>query len=58
MKIKALIRECYNFNFPNYSIILNIQINFIGKSNNRIFLQIEIVDHLKDKVLKLLKEYN
>ena len=31
---------------------------FLSKSNNRIFLQIEIVDHLKDKVLNLLKEYN
>ena len=26
--------------------------------NNKIFLQIEIVDHLKDKVLKLLKNYS
>ena len=33
-------------------------INFFTKSNNKIFLQIEIVDHLKDKVLKLLKIYN
>ena len=31
---------------------------FLTKSNNKIFLQIEIVDHLKDKVLKLLKNYN
>lgn len=33
-------------------------INFLTKSNNKIFLQIEIVDHLKNKVLKLLKNYN
>ena len=32
-------------------------INFFTKSNNKIFLQIEIVDHLKDKVLKLLILY-
>ena len=33
-------------------------INFLTKSNNKIFLQIEIVDHLKNKVLKLLKNYS
>ena len=33
-------------------------VNFLNKSNNKIFLQIEIVDHLKDKVLNLLKNYN
>jgi hypothetical protein len=33
-------------------------VNFLTKSNNKIFLQIEIVDHLKNKVLKLLKKYN
>ena len=33
-------------------------INFLTKSNNKIFLQIEIVDHLKNKVLELLKKYN
>lgn len=32
--------------------------NFLSKSNNKIFLQIEIVDRYKDKVLNLLKEYN
>ena len=32
-------------------------VNFLTKSNNKIFLQIEIVDHLKNKVLKLLKNY-
>jgi len=32
--------------------------NFFTKSNNKIFLQIEIVEHLKDKVLKLLNSYN
>ena len=33
-------------------------VNFLTKSNNKIFLQIEIVDHLKNKVLKLLKNYS
>ncbi len=33
-------------------------ITFLTKSNNKIFLQIEIVDHLKNKVLKLLYSYN
>ena len=32
--------------------------NFLSKSNNKIFLQIEIVDRYKDKVLNLLKKYN
>ena len=33
-------------------------VNFLTKSNNKIFLQIEIMDQLKNKVLKLLKNYN
>ena len=33
-------------------------VNFLTKSNNKIFLQIEIMDHFKNKVLKLLKNYN
>jgi len=33
-------------------------VNFLTKSNNKIFLQIEIMDRFKNKVLKLLKNYN
>ena len=40
-----------------YNVLLGA-VNLLTKSNNKIFLQIEIVDHLKDKVLKLLKNYN
>ena len=38
--------------------VLKGAINFFSKTSNKIFLQIEIVDHMKDKVLNLLKEYN
>ena len=40
-----------------YDVLLGAVI-FLSKSNNKIFLQIEIEDELKDNVLKLLKEYN
>tara|TARA_Y100000741_G_C18205937_1_gene539605 strand:+ start:292 stop:1122 length:831 start_codon:yes stop_codon:yes gene_type:complete len=40
-----------------YNTLLG-SVNFLTKSNNKIFIQIEIVDHLKEKVLSLLKIYN
>ncbi len=38
--------------------VLKGAINFFTKSSNKIFLQIEVVDHMKEKVLTLLKKYN
>ena len=58
------------FKFTNKSIFVKIDverhefevllgaINFFTKNENKIFLQIEIVDHLNEKVLELLKKYN
>ena len=58
------------FKFTNKSIFVKIDverhefevllgaINFFSKNENKIFLQIEIVDHLNEKVLELLKKYN
>ena len=37
--------------------VLQGAINFFSKSSNKIFLLIEVVDHMKEKVLALLKKY-